>query len=203
MENLNEEKTEEVLVQKEVVENEAEQTKEKTEDKAEKPASLLTNLILMAVFAWNTYAIFNNFSVRDGYFWAILGFIINLAIIVIFSGFVFEYVESILPKEKAEKLKKYAKFINYGVYAVIFIIFAFIGHKTTKEIIAKESKHWVNDLIEDYYGEDAYECKKTKIIEKANDSGYYIRAYFENDAMYIFYVEYDKPSKEYYIQFAN
>ena len=93
MENLNEEKTEEVLVQKDVVENEAEQTKEKTEDKAEKPASLLTNLILMAVFAWNTYAIFNNFSVRDGYFWAILGIIINLAIIVIYSGFVFEYVE--------------------------------------------------------------------------------------------------------------
>lgn len=203
MENLNEEKTEEVLVQKEVVENEAEQTKEKTEDKAEKPASLLTNLILMAVFAWNTYAIFNNFSVRDGYFWAILGIIINLAIIVIYSGFVFEYVESILPKEKAEKLKKYAKFINYGVYAVIFIIFAFIGHKTTKEIIAKESKHWVNDYIEYYYGEDAYECKKTKVLGKVGDIGYSVRAYFENDEMYIFYVEYDKPSKEYYIELVN
>ena len=126
------------------------------------------------IFAWNSYVIFHNFSVHDGYFWAILGIIINLAILPVSA-------HSDFLKKKFPKFGKYLTFIEYGYFAAILLIFGVIlGHVPYKDVLAESATPVVSKILNNIYGDYGAKCKYVDDVFKVTTNLYRGTAYLDN-----------------------
>ncbi|MBO4508145.1 MAG: zinc-ribbon domain-containing protein [Spirochaetaceae bacterium] len=126
------------------------------------------------IFAWNSYVIFHNFSVHDGYFWAILGIIVNLGILI-------AYTHSDFLKKKFPKFGKYLTYIEYGYYAVLLLIFGVIlGHVPWKNVLAENATPLVSQILKNIYGDYSAKCKYVDDVFKVTTNIYRGTAYLDN-----------------------
>ena len=138
--------------------------------------SIYYTLAASLVFIWNSYMICHNFSVHNGYVWAIIGIIVNVYIFfkygVIFAGI-------------------FKKTVNDGwwgwtgliYYIILFLIFGIgIGKVPYEDYLAKAAAPLVTEILEDNYGYymDIPECVKVDNVYKITDNIYKATAYLEN-----------------------
>ena len=138
--------------------------------------SLWGSIAEIIIFAWNSYVIFRNFSVHDGYFWAILGIIVNIGI-VLSTPFTIQKVVS----EKIPKLKKNQILgIIVAIFAGIFIIAGpVLGRVDTETLIEKSAVSLVDNIIHNQLGGDA-KTKSVEIYKDLGDGSYKAWAHLDN-----------------------
>lgn len=144
--------------------------------------TLVGVIIALVIFAWNSYAIVHNFCVRDGYFWAILGIIVNVLILI------FVDISSIIPKINSK--------VGYGIFAAIFIICAVIGFKPFTTLMEESAIPVVNQILEETYGSYAAECTSVTILKETGKYEYRAIAYLDNGNNLDINIEYYKKTKQ-------
>lgn len=124
-------------------------------------------LLVLVIFCYSTYVIFNNFSVKDGYFWAVI------SIVIAFVSFAF--LRSFLQNILLRVLGKCKKIFLYVPLLLLFIIFASLGHKSLKGRLEYAATELVTEIIADNFGSymDVAKCKKVKIIRELVDKVLY------------------------------
>lgn len=141
--------------------------------------ALIISIATSVIFAWNSYAIVHNFSVRDGYLFAIIGIVVNL-------GILFGWDASIVCLFKRifkNKLKKIHKYSGYIYFAILFLIFGLIiGHVPYKKLLAESAKPLVSQIIKNAYGDymDVAKCARVDDVYKITDHIYKATAYLDN-----------------------
>ena len=148
-----------------------------------------------AVFAWNSYVIFHNFAVHDGYFWAIAAIVVNL---VILGGLYF-----MLADMKGKK----AGIIALGVALAIFITGGVVGCSTAKPSkgqLERQSAPIVDQLLENFLGKgNAASCKKVTILKEISKDYYYACAELSNGNDISIFIEYYPDAGYIEVELAN
>lgn len=143
------------------------------------------------IFAYNSFVIFHNFAVKDGYGWAIFGIIVNLALLVIIPGAVLSM-----------KGKK-AGIIALSVTVILFIVGGIIGCSTASPKIEESAVSLVNQIIEENYGSNGAECTKVKILKEISKNFYYALATLDNGNDLRIYIEYMPESNYIEVRLAE
>lgn len=135
--------------------------------------NIIVTLVASAIFAWNSFAICHNFSIHDGYFWAILGIIINLFIMFACSANVVGIF-----KKKMDGLIGWA---GWGYFIVLFLIFGLaIGKVPYKDVLAREAPPVVDQALVKIWGNRAANCLYVDDVIKITDHIYTATAYLDN-----------------------
>lgn len=137
--------------------------------------NIVVSAVASVIFAWNSYAIVHNFSIHSGYFFAIIGILVNLVIMFAFS----QNVMAIFKK----KMDGIYGWIGWGYFAVLFLIFGIVfGHVPYKQLLADTAKPVVSQIIENAYGSymDVAECVKVDNVYKITDHIYKATAHLDN-----------------------
>ena len=141
--------------------------------------AIIMTIATSVIFAWNSYVIVHNFSVRDGYLFAIIGIVVNLGILFGWDNSVVCLFKKILKN----KLKKVQKFSGYIYFGIIFLFFGIIvGHVPYKQLLAESAKPLVSQIIKNAYGDymDVAKCAKVDDVYKITDHIYKATAYLDN-----------------------
>ena len=136
------------------------------------------------IFAWNSYAIVHNFCIHDGYFWAILGILINVLIIL---G---------APTMITDSFPKFNPKIGYAILGAIFIIGAIVGFKPFESYIEESSIAIVNNILEENLGASAAECTDVTILKETGKYMYKGKAYLDNGNTLDVNIEYYQKTKQ-------
>ena len=122
-----------------------------------------------AIFCYNTYVIFNNISVGEGYLWVVLCIIVNLGLALSYKGIF------------AKALPKFNSNWAFAVLAVMLIVGFQGGYNDIESALEEEAVPIVNGIIEDNFGKgNGIKCIKVKIGEEFSDNFYKARAVFNN-----------------------
>ncbi|MDD5930561.1 MAG: zinc ribbon domain-containing protein [Spirochaetales bacterium] len=135
-------------------------------------------------FAWNSYVILHNFCVHDGYFWAILGILINAVIILCAPKMITDLFPKLNPK------------IGFAVFGAIFLIGAIIGYKPFETYIEESSVEIVNDILVENLGSNVAECTSVTILKETGKNIYKAKAYLDNGNNIDVIIEYYKKTKQ-------
>ncbi len=119
------------------------------------------------IFLYNCYVIINNIRVGDGYFWVVLGLIIN-------AGIAYNY-KSVFAKALPNLQTKLA----YAVLGVMLVIGIICGASSNnvEAMLEKEAVSLVTDLVRKRCVAagrytDFPECEEVKIVDKIRDNTY-------------------------------
>ena len=168
---LSKEVVDDKIIDTEEVKDETTQNTEahKKEEDDDKKYDKLWIFAEPALFAYNTYVVFNNIMVGDGYLWVVLGIIVNIVIAVNYQS-VFGRV---FPKIN----QKWA----FAVLAVLlFFSLLFVGGQHW-EMLEESSVPIVSQILEEHYGKgNAAKCKEVAIDEEISDGLYNATAILNN-----------------------
>lgn len=135
--------------------------------------NIIVTLVASAIFAWNSYAICHNFSVHDGYIWAILGIIVNLFIMFAYSA----NVVGIFKK----KMEGWTGWAGWGFFIVLFLIFGIgIGKVPYKDVLAESATPVVSQILKENLGNMAASCLYVDNIFKITNHIYSATAHLDN-----------------------
>lgn len=135
--------------------------------------NIIVTLVASAIFAWNSFAICHNFSIHDGYFWAILGIIVNLFIMFAFSANVVGIF-----KKKMDGLTGWA---GWGFFILLFLIFGIgIGKVPYKNVLADSATPLVSEILKDNLGSYAASCTYVDNVIKITNHIYTATAHLDN-----------------------
>ncbi|MCI7799664.1 MAG: hypothetical protein MR555_08145 [Spirochaetia bacterium] len=162
------------------------------------------------IFAWNSHVIVYNFSIHDGYFWAILAIIVNLGILLSSSrilglvGVAFFEKFSFWKKitDDIDKGLNKLKIIAFVFFILMFIVFGPILGRPGKGSIEKGAVQVVNQMLEENLGKNAPECTDVEIISDLGNGAYIATAFLDNgNTIHISIQYYKKTSQiEVYLQ---
>ncbi len=125
------------------------------------------------IFLYNCYVMINNIRVGDGYFWVVIGLIIN-------AGIAYNY-KSVFAKALPNLQAKLA----YAVLGVMLLIGIICGASTnsTEKLLEKSAVPVVNDILTRYFsarGMQAAKCEEVSIIEETRKNTYEALAFLDN-----------------------
>lgn len=128
-------------------------------------------IIYAAVFSWNSYAIFNNFSAHNGIGWAIFAIIINIVLFVLISSL----LDSIIKKSN------YKKF-SYIIPIVLLFLFGCIGFTPYKTRLAESAAPLVTQILDENFGSyiNTAKCQKVINVRKISKGYYSASAVLDN-----------------------
>ncbi len=128
--------------------------------------------LLTAIFSWNCHAICHNFSVGDGIIWAIIGIVVNLAILYPLVGLAALFIGTVTRKpDLAEKLV--AKKIIWAFPVILFLLFGLRSCGSPKSQIAAAAEQ----IIEE---NSYYEVEKITGMKKISKGVYSAIAVLDN-----------------------
>lgn len=139
--------------------------------------NIIVSAVASIIFAWNSYVTVHNFSIRNGYFFAIIGILVNLVIMFAFS----QNVMAIFKR----KMDGIYGWIGWGYFAALFLFFGIIiGHVPYKDLLAETAKPVVSQIIENAYGSNmnVAKCVKVDNVYKITDHIYKATAHLDNGA---------------------
>ena len=155
-----------------------ENTAKETDDvKKEKETSILGLIVSLAVFAWNSYVIFYNFSIADGYVHVAIAIAVNLGLLIWFPSAVAKcaYMKKLLPS----KNKTQRSFFGIGILIFTFIIAGPIfGNSGTA--YEEQACQLVSEILQDNLGNNAAKCKEVKFTNHPTSSYWDGIAYLDN-----------------------
>lgn len=173
------------------IKNEKESTKTDTTEKNSK-WNWSEFWTVLVIFAFNSYVIVHNFCVHDGYFWAILGIIINVVILLSAT----DIMKSLIPKINPK--------FGYLFFAIVFLIMAFISstiNNSFEKSIEETSVSIVNEIIAENFGDyiDVAKCTSVTILKETGDDTYKAEAHLDNGEDLIISIEYYKKTDQVYV----
>ena len=163
----------------------------KTVDKEEESNNAGAALIALGIFAYNSYVIFHNLQVHDGYLWVVGGIVVNLGIAIALLrdwGSPFAIVRNL-------------------ALIVAFIVASAIGYTSgdgnLKEALAKESVSIVDQIIARNLGANAPKCTHVEIGDKKDDNTYNAKAFLNNNEALDIFVKYNEKTNYIEVEIPN
>lgn len=151
-------------------------TREEEASEYNTKGNIIITAVASAIFAWNCYAIFHNFSYHTGYGWAILGIIVNIFALIIGS-----ITFTDIFKKKFPKISYWS---GYAYFLVLLLIFGIgLGHVPYKQVLAESAAPLVSQIIENAYGgwiTDVAECRYVDNVYKITNHIYKGTAHLDN-----------------------
>ncbi len=136
---------------------------------------LIGFVLLTAIFSWNCYAICHNFSAGEGIVWAIIGIIVNIAILYPLAGGAALFISTVARKpDLAEKLV--AKKIIWAFPVILFLLFGLFGLRS-----CGSPKSQIAAVAEQIIEENSYyEVEKITGMKKISKGVYSAIAVLDN-----------------------
>ena len=154
------------VVKEKTIHNSEAHTKEEEDDKKYDKLWIFAE---PAIFTYNTYVVFNNIMVGDGYFWVVLGIIINIVIAVNYQSVFGRVFHKINPKW------------SFAVIAVLFFLAMAIANGQQENLLEKSAVPVVTQIFEEEHGKgNAAECLSVEITEKLTKNLYKANAILNN-----------------------
>lgn len=133
---------------------------------------LIGFVLLTAIFSWNCHAICHNFSVGEGIVWAIIGIVVNIAILYPLAGGAALFISTVARKpDLAENLV--AKKIIWAFPVILFLLFGLRSCGSPKSQIAAAAEQ----IIEE---NSYYEVEKITGMKKISKGVYSAIAVLDN-----------------------
>ena len=133
---------------------------------------LIGFVLLTAIFSWNCHAICHNFSAGEGIVWAIIGIVVNIAILYPLAGGAALFISTVARKpDLAEKLV--AKKIIWAFPVILFLLFGLRSCGSPKSQIAAAAEQ----IIEE---NSYYEVEKITGMKKISKGVYSAIAVLDN-----------------------
>ena len=133
---------------------------------------LIGFVLLTAIFSWNCHAICHNFSAGEGIVWAIIGIVVNIAILYPLAGGAALFISTVARKpDLAEKLV--AKKIIWAFPVILFLLFGLRSCGSPKSQIAAAAEQ----IIEE---NSYYEVEKITGMKKISKGLYSAIAVLDN-----------------------
>lgn len=133
---------------------------------------LIGFVLLTAIFSWNCHAICHNFSAGEGIVWAIIGIVVNIAILYPLAGGAALFISTVARKpDLAEKLV--AKKIIWVFPVILFLLFGLRSCSSPKSQIAATAEQ----IIEE---NSYYEVEKITGMKKISKGVYSAIAVLDN-----------------------
>lgn len=133
---------------------------------------LIGFVLLTAIFSWNCHAICHNFSVGEGIVWAIIGIVVNIAILYPLAGGAALFISTVARKpDLAEKLV--AKKIIWAFPVILFLLFGLRSCGSPKSQLAAAAEQ----IIEE---NSYYEVEKITGMKKISKGVYSAIAVLDN-----------------------
>lgn len=146
----------------------------------------ITRLIIYAaIFSWNSYVIFNNFSAHNGIGWAIFGIIVNIVLFVL----IYALLDTIIKKSSYKKL-------SYIIPIALFFLFGYFGFTPYKSRLAESATPLVTQILDENFGSyiNTAKCQKVINVRKISKGYYSATAILDNNKSLPIYITVDDDS---------